>query len=342
MTRELKLALIIGVTFLLGVAVLISDHLSEQRNPALADALPGEPALVPRAVNEPAVEPLVDPLVDGRAAPSGSKLPTDSATPSKPGTPRLALGEVEEIDEPTTIQQGNGGGIRRGSERSSLPPAAQLVEEPIDGGTQIAPRRLSNRWAVSEADFSEGVRGSSSALGTSSGTRTHTILAGDSAYKLARQYLGDGKYFKQIVDANPKVFGNSGQVKIGSEVVIPSLEAARPGAKASPTRLADATIGKPAGTKADKVGKIDSLDTLAKLENQAKQARLDKQASLVKPAALAKASYTVRKGDTLSSIARNQLGSTGRAEEIMRLNKSLIKDPDSLPMGLAILLPNNQ
>ncbi len=48
-------------------------------------------------------------------------------------------------------------------------------------------------------------------------------------------------------------------------------------------------------------------------------------------------SYTVRDGDTLSEIARRELGSTARAAEIARLNG--ISDPSKIRAGQVLQLP---
>nr|WP_244164652.1 LysM domain-containing protein [Streptomyces silaceus] len=47
--------------------------------------------------------------------------------------------------------------------------------------------------------------------------------------------------------------------------------------------------------------------------------------------------YTVRKGDTLSSIAAAQLGDDARWREIARLNG--LQDPDAIRVGQKLKLP---
>jgi nucleoid-associated protein YgaU len=51
--------------------------------------------------------------------------------------------------------------------------------------------------------------------------------------------------------------------------------------------------------------------------------------------------YKVRRGDTLSKIAEQQLGSANRWPEIFRLNRDIISDPDRITPGqLLIILPS--
>jgi nucleoid-associated protein YgaU len=50
--------------------------------------------------------------------------------------------------------------------------------------------------------------------------------------------------------------------------------------------------------------------------------------------------YTVRDGDTLSSIAAQKLGKRGRWNEIYELNRDRVKDPDSVAPGTVLKLPS--
>ncbi len=49
--------------------------------------------------------------------------------------------------------------------------------------------------------------------------------------------------------------------------------------------------------------------------------------------------YTVRRGDTLSGIARKQLGDASRWPEIFELNRDVIDDPDQIFPGQVLLIP---
>ncbi len=49
--------------------------------------------------------------------------------------------------------------------------------------------------------------------------------------------------------------------------------------------------------------------------------------------------YTVKAGDTFSSIARKELGKPGRWKNIYELNKEKVKDPNKLKAGIKILIP---
>jgi nucleoid-associated protein YgaU len=49
--------------------------------------------------------------------------------------------------------------------------------------------------------------------------------------------------------------------------------------------------------------------------------------------------YVVKKGDSLSEIAQRELGTVRRQEEILTLNRDQLSDPDSIRVGMKLLLP---
>ncbi len=49
--------------------------------------------------------------------------------------------------------------------------------------------------------------------------------------------------------------------------------------------------------------------------------------------------YTVKKGDTLSEIAQEQLGKASRYQEIFEMNRPMLKDPDKIYPGQVLRLP---
>ena len=60
-----------------------------------------------------------------------------------------------------------------------------------------------------------------------------------------------------------------------------------------------------------------------------------------KPAATATAgkTYTVKAGDTLSQIAKDQLGNAGSYMKIFDLNKDVLSDPNKIKPGQVLRLP---
>ena len=62
------------------------------------------------------------------------------------------------------------------------------------------------------------------------------------------------------------------------------------------------------------------------------------KSGLFHPAAAAK-TYTVKAGDTLSTIAKDQLGSAGAYMKIFDLNKDQLTDPKKIKPGQVLRLP---
>ena len=49
--------------------------------------------------------------------------------------------------------------------------------------------------------------------------------------------------------------------------------------------------------------------------------------------------YTVKKGDTLSAIAKDQYGNPGKYNAIFEANKPMLKDPDKIYPGQVLRIP---
>jgi nucleoid-associated protein YgaU len=57
------------------------------------------------------------------------------------------------------------------------------------------------------------------------------------------------------------------------------------------------------------------------------------------PAAVTEKTYTVKAGDTLSAIAKSQLGSAGDYMKIFEANRDQLSDPDKIKPGQVLKLP---
>ena len=64
------------------------------------------------------------------------------------------------------------------------------------------------------------------------------------------------------------------------------------------------------------------------------------RAAAVAAAEAAKKTYVVKPGDSLSKIAKEQLGNASRWPEIFELNKDQIKDPNLIRVGQELQLPD--
>ena len=53
------------------------------------------------------------------------------------------------------------------------------------------------------------------------GGRTHVVQKGDTLYKVARQYYGDAKRWKDIWEANKTRVPNKDKLEVGTKLIIP-------------------------------------------------------------------------------------------------------------------------
>ncbi len=59
----------------------------------------------------------------------------------------------------------------------------------------------------------------------------------------------------------------------------------------------------------------------------------------IQPKADSRRTVTVRRGETLSSIAERELGSADRWRDVYRANRAQLTDPDELAVGMVLVIP---
>ncbi len=55
-----------------------------------------------------------------------------------------------------------------------------------------------------------------------------------------------------------------------------------------------------------------------------------------------KKTYKVKAGDTLSSIAKEVLGSADRWQELYDANRDIIQDPNTIQIGMTLQIPADE
>jgi nucleoid-associated protein YgaU len=332
-TRELKLALIVGFALVLGVTVLISDHLSKARLSTLETSADSQPQHAPApAPVEPEMRLAQEPPPGGSI--TGPELSPDRGS-FRPDGPELARGESGaaapgSIDD---IVRQLGGQVRDGEIR--MPGLAGTV---LPGSDQPSGRRDPNVIDPTRpAGPSYGVEvpkqqpvpvtpvPQPSILGPSPdttpplivdpriitppvpSTRDYTVAAGDTAYKIAKKFYGRGEDWPRLSAANPGRIGANGQVREGVLLKVPATLA---GAKSSPA----VTPGKESAKPGDKF----AAKTSGKVGVR---------------------TYTVKSGDTLGQIAQRELKTTKRMPELLALNSKTLKNPNDIRAGMVLTLP---
>ncbi|GAB4383811.1 MAG: hypothetical protein Kow0022_04560 [Phycisphaerales bacterium] len=280
MTREHKLALIVGFSLVLVVGILISDHLS----PASLD----EP-LETLSFNLPLAEP--EPFV----VPSTRLREADSEPPAQSETAPPALASAQEpialpsAETPKSVMSFPTGPVEivQGSGQSAgSAMTADTSGSPVPGFVPVGPER-SVRVQVTE----------SAAV-----YAKYVVQEGDTVAGIARRFLGSDSRWPEIQALNPDRVGKDGSVRAGVTLKMPA-------SSSGGGRLLNTQGSAPARTGAADAG--------------------------------SRRIYVVKANDTLSQIAQRELGTSKRMEEILRLNKDKIRNPDEIYEGLKLVLPSN-
>lgn len=143
--------------------------------------------------------------------------------------------------------------------------------------------------------------------------RIYTVQAGDNLTKIARKVYGPGREreYRRIFQANRGKLPNASTLSPGQQLVIPPLAPRQP---ASPLAAAP----QPARRRYTEM-------TLEAMSSQFRRGR----------------QYIVRSGDSLTDIARRELGSTSRlvVRRLYEANRDRITDPNRLPVGMPLRIP---
>lgn len=307
MNRELKLALIVGFALVLVVTVLISDHLSKARGTRLASNIAESPALIVPA-SQPANEPaMLDPgLAAGPVRDpisSGQAEPAGMIAAMDPG-----LGAAPQ-PEPVMIHQGRTpGSDPRIASSSGIDDAFRRVIEQAGGKI------------VDDTVFIGRDPGASPSGAQPPGPRPEDRTTPPPA-AVPEPAPGPGASTTHVVAKGDNLFKLAKQ-HLGDGHRWRRIAEANPG-------VVDSQGNVKVGVRLT-IPAAASASVPAPRAQAAPSAR--EQAATTRP-------YEIKKGDTLGLIAQRELGTVKRTGEIIALNRSIIKDADSVPLGVTIRLP---
>lgn len=267
-TRESKLALIIGFVLVLVVGVLVSDHFSQVSTMALD-------------TNQPDDGRIAAPITDlGQREQQGinNAIPPSNARYAAIGAPTQA----SEAQAPVVISNSQ---RQLQDEQQHLADSTTHGDSIIDRAIEEARRRVQETELPAAAQFQRSVPDQPDqpepvrAL-PSPTYPSYTVVKGDSLIKLARRFLNDGERWKEIHQLNADQLGPDAILKIGMTLRLPSdakanqkkgpiiPTPARPGATGSYTVLPGDTLGQISmrllGTskRADEIARLNGLDSV--------------------------------------------------------------------------------
>ena len=327
-TREHKLALIVGFSLILLVGVLISDHLSRARQARIA-SVGGADAGASISATPPTAD-LMKPLDAELSRPSAHTQPPAPAVQEPPVEPARALQQPVQVAKtespaqpPVTIAQGGG--------RQSSDARTPLEEAINQHGGSVSVDQNGNRTinlppAVGlkpEANLVKAPAPTSpigapdTKAGTNVPAKVHAVQKGETMFQIARTYYSNGHLWRELAKYNG-VANKEGSVREGTKLRIPAKDVLLGKAPAAESKAITATPKQqPAPTTKPVPGK-----------------RLDGEP--VKPK-VELATYTVKKGETLGDISRKLLGTSKRWQELAEFNK--IDDEDSIAAGTVLKVP---
>ena len=299
MTRENKLALIVAFALILGVSVLLSDHLSSARTMA-----PGELQETTRLPSVPQrpIRTLDDVVREARqTTPAHSPIDPVAAPDESANPMRLAGGSSE---EQSSLLDDLLDGL--GNARPAVSPEMAPPERTPDNSS--GPLVLDQRMVREDptGPTAPAARtGETAGVATPTGpVRNHSVKPGESLFAIANRYYGDGNLWRDLARFNAGRVKPDGSVNVGVVIRIPT----KADLTGQPTPQNEGTATPPATPRREE-------------------------------APARERTYTVAAGDTLGDIARSTLGTTRRWQEIYNLNKDRISDPNNVRAGVVLRLP---
>jgi nucleoid-associated protein YgaU len=310
MSRELKLALILGFAAVMVVGVLLSDHMSGARQARIEERTLQTPQLAfgapaPEARTLPQQQPahLAQMLPEDAPPPALAQNDPPAMTEEPPlelamgsGAPLDASTQVASNERSSALQDFLAWSEKQGVRFEEIGGSTPLMETASRTPPPARPQQQQQRPAPSASQPSTQVAGAEV---------IHVVAENETLWAIAERYYGDGALYRRIEEANQGRLGKGGALYVGAKLVIPGATPAKTGATAKRA---------PVSAEAPK-----------------------KKGEPVKPAG--ERFHVVKKGETLGDIAREHLGSAKRWPEIVSLNKSVIRDPDNVPAGVRIRLP---
>jgi len=267
MTRENKLALVVGFGLILFVGILLSDHFSTARQQQSAD-------LTDETEQRPVAARLEDPdLIDFE--------------PSKPKADNKNNNDRNNTGQPAMRPE-------RTATNSEVRPLGRDAPKP---GFDVIEMGETPEVGLDDKRARELT------------WRFHHVQKGESLITICREYYGDGSLAAELAKFNE--IDNPDRINVGRTLRIPKAEVL-----------------------------IRGHGPVREQNNESSESRADERESSSQQNQKYR-TYTVKKGDMLSELARRFLGSGKRWGELYELNKDVIDDPDNVVVGTVIKVPRN-
>lgn len=303
MNRENKLAIIIGFSLVLVVAVLISDHFSRARTIQIGSEIkpgtPGDFGAAAAGLTRPIGPQDTIPVSAGPLLQSEQRVQKVADTGgTDDGFDEISMAPHPEASPKAAPQaQGDDAVVPGPQEDPSTKPDAGVPSKPLSNGEM----------------------------------RTHEVKKGESLFGIASKYYGDGTLWKQLAEYNKAKLPKPENLHLGTRLDIPPKdvllgEAVMPPPGSTPRHdpAREGTGGRPKGEKPAPPDRGIAGATKSKTD-KSKKTNFD--------------TYKIVRGDDLSTIAKRLLGDARRAQELYKLNMDVLEDEHTLFAGTVIKVP---
>jgi nucleoid-associated protein YgaU len=301
MTRENKLALIIGFGLVLVVGILVSDHLSAASRQESADLSPESTAASSDRLRDTALlTPMFPEPAASRRAPSGrSGAPVATNGTNAGSNPR----QRDAVPVPE-----DGAEVASGPQSPpELDPMGVRIDDIVHADVEIPNEIVNPRQdALIRGDVEEVQQRLREAAERQIAFSWYTIKPGETLAKIAREKLGDEKLWRQLHEINRDRIPNPNVVPSGVTIRLPKKE--------DLIVAAGAPAASPPGGAAGTAGAGGA-------------------------SAVRYTTYTVLPGESLSKVASKVLGTGNRWRELYELNKDVIRNPDIVTAGTVLKVP---
>ncbi len=324
MSKETRIGLLVGLLFIIMFGLVLSELTGTSQ-------LPPVPAAAEEHVGAYAHTPVIDdygvPPVPPRptAPPSPEVSRSHRAVASAGGT-----GTVESVLSGPAVRVPRGG----------------VIESEVRSGAHVLAAHEAGRGERSEpavtpvpaAPPAPAAAPTRRADPPAPRRRVYTVQPNDSLIRIARKVYGADKAmeYKRIYRANRGELQDEGTVRIGQELVIPPLPGATPEpapARAGGTERRRArTPTPPTGAPSHAVMTAEQLQRDVEARSGEAERRTRRRWKV----------YTVRRGDSLSSIARRMMGNDrpGTVQKLFHANRDRLDSPHLVPVGVELSIPN--
>ncbi len=180
----------------------------------------------------------------------------------------------------------------------------------------------------------------------------HVVQRGENFWTISRLSYGSGRFYKALWAANRHLVPVIDELYVGTTILIPPPEAldqsliipakttrpARPAEPSSPVRRTSRS------TLDEVPAEPEEIEVHLPAAPSSRRGSTSAEEVDPEPEVGARPRlpvYKIRANETLRSIANRTLGDSHRADEILELNRTVIKDPNDLTTGQEIKLPED-